>query len=85
MILLLGIYHCVLGRSVILVGVVVLVVELSMGKEQRQAKIAELLALVELEEAADRVISNYSGGMKRRLELIRGQSREAGTCCCIGL
>ncbi|MCJ7660368.1 MAG: ATP-binding cassette domain-containing protein [Anaerolineales bacterium] len=43
-----------------------------MGKEQRQAKIAELLALVELEDAADRVISNYSGGMKRRLELIRG-------------
>ncbi len=43
-----------------------------MNKEQRQAKIAELLALVELEEAADRAISTYSGGMKRRLELIRG-------------
>jgi len=43
-----------------------------MNKEQRQAKIAELLALVELEDAADRVISTYSGGMKRRLELIRG-------------
>jgi ABC-2 type transport system ATP-binding protein len=43
-----------------------------MNKEQRQAKIAELLALVELEDAADRAISTYSGGMKRRLELIRG-------------
>ncbi len=43
-----------------------------MRKDQRQAKISELLALVELEEAADRAISTYSGGMKRRLELIRG-------------
>ena len=30
---------------------------------------AELLALVELEEAADRTIKGYSGGMKRRLDL----------------
>jgi ABC-2 type transport system ATP-binding protein len=29
----------------------------------------ELLALVELEEAADRVIKGYSGGMQRRLDL----------------
>lgn len=43
-----------------------------MSKDQRQAKISELLALVELEEAAKRTISTYSGGMKRRLELIRG-------------
>jgi ABC-2 type transport system ATP-binding protein len=43
-----------------------------MSRDQRQAKIAELLALVELEEAADRTINTYSGGMKRRLELIRG-------------
>jgi ABC-2 type transport system ATP-binding protein len=43
-----------------------------MNKESRQEKIAELLALVELEEAADRLIGTYSGGMKRRLELIRG-------------
>jgi ABC-2 type transport system ATP-binding protein len=43
-----------------------------MSKEQRHAKINELLALVELEDAADRVINKYSGGMKRRLELIRG-------------
>ena len=43
-----------------------------MGKEQRRSRIGELLPLVELEEAADRLISTYSGGMKRRLELIRG-------------
>lgn len=43
-----------------------------MSKDQRRAKIAELLALVELEDAANRAISTYSGGMKRRLELIRG-------------
>jgi ABC-2 type transport system ATP-binding protein len=33
------------------------------------ARTAELLALVELEEAADRRIKGYSGGMKRRLDL----------------
>jgi ABC-2 type transport system ATP-binding protein len=41
------------------------------GKAERQRKIAELLALVELEEAADRQAKTYSGGMKRRLELAR--------------
>jgi ABC-2 type transport system ATP-binding protein len=40
-------------------------------KTQRQARIAELLALVELEDAADRQARTYSGGMKRRLELAR--------------
>jgi ABC-2 type transport system ATP-binding protein len=43
-----------------------------MSTDNRTAKMTELLALVELEEAADRLISTYSGGMKRRLELIRG-------------
>jgi ABC-2 type transport system ATP-binding protein len=43
-----------------------------MSKESREKKIAEMLALVELEEATDRLITTYSGGMKRRLELIRG-------------
>ena len=43
-----------------------------MSKEDRDSRIGELLPLVELEEAADRLISTYSGGMKRRLELIRG-------------
>ncbi len=41
-------------------------------KSQRKVRIAELLALVELEDAADRRCSTYSGGMKRRLELARG-------------
>lgn len=43
-----------------------------MPRDQRRAKIADLLSLVELEEAADRTISTFSGGMKRRLELVRG-------------
>jgi ABC-2 type transport system ATP-binding protein len=47
-----------------------------MKKAQRKAKITELLALVELEEAANRRISTYSGGMKRRLELARGLMTE---------
>jgi len=42
------------------------------GKTERLARIGELLNLVELEEAADRRTSTYSGGMKRRLELARG-------------
>ena len=46
------------------------------SKAKRQAKIEALLALVELEEAADRKIRTYSGGMKRRLELIRGLMTE---------
>ena len=46
------------------------------NKSLRQAKIQELLSLVELEDAADRKIKTYSGGMKRRLELIRGLMTE---------
>lgn len=41
------------------------------SKPQREARIAELLALVELEDAASRRIRTFSGGMKRRLELAR--------------
>jgi ABC-2 type transport system ATP-binding protein len=48
----------------------------SQSKAKRLKKIEELLALVELEEAADRKIRTYSGGMKRRLELIRGLMTE---------
>ena len=33
------------------------------------ARTADLLHLVELEDAADRVVKGYSGGMKRRLDL----------------
>jgi ABC-2 type transport system ATP-binding protein len=40
---------------------------LSQAHASRRA--AELLALVELEDAADRRIKGYSGGMKRRLDL----------------
>jgi len=39
---------------------------------QRAQQIEALLRLVELEEAADRLVKTYSGGMKRRLELARG-------------
>jgi ABC-2 type transport system ATP-binding protein len=48
----------------------------NLSKSQRQAKIDELLTLVELEEAADRRTKTYSGGMKRRLELARGLMTE---------
>jgi ABC-2 type transport system ATP-binding protein len=41
------------------------------GLDQTRAteRVRELLALVELEDAADRVIKGYSGGMQRRLDL----------------
>ena len=42
-----------------------------MGKVERQARMEELLALVELLQAAKRKAKTYSGGMKRRLELAR--------------
>jgi ABC-2 type transport system ATP-binding protein len=44
------------------------------GVEPRLAKerIAELLALVELDQKADIIVKNYSGGMRRRLEIARG-------------
>lgn len=42
------------------------------GKQERHAKIAQLVALVQLEDAIDRYVKTYSGGMKRRLELARG-------------
>ncbi len=38
-------------------------------KPQAAARAQELLELVELEEAADRVTKGYSGGMQRRLDL----------------
>ena len=42
------------------------------SKSERARRIDELIALVELEDAVDRIVSTYSGGMKRRLELARG-------------
>ena len=35
----------------------------------RRQRIEELLAIVDLEDAADRAVGTYSGGMKRRLDL----------------
>jgi ABC-2 type transport system ATP-binding protein len=43
-----------------------------MSRAQRQQRIDDLVALVQLEDAIDRVTKTYSGGMKRRLELARG-------------
>ena len=40
-----------------------------LGRERARARAAELLELVDLEEAADRRIGTYSGGMRRRLDL----------------
>jgi ABC-2 type transport system ATP-binding protein len=41
------------------------------SRSERQEQIEELLTLVELNDAADRIVRTYSGGMKRRLELAR--------------
>ena len=38
------------------------------GRAHRE-RVADLLAIVDLEDAADRTIGTYSGGMKRRLDL----------------
>jgi len=46
------------------------------SKAERGRKIEELTRLVELEEALDRKVKGYSGGMKRRLELARGLMTE---------
>jgi ABC-2 type transport system ATP-binding protein len=45
-------------------------------KEKRIRKINELLKLVSLEDVADKKISTFSGGMKRKIELIRGLINE---------
>jgi len=44
------------------------------GVERKLAKdrIGELLRLVELDDRADEIVKNYSGGMRRRLEIARG-------------
>ncbi|MGQ9561798.1 MAG: ATP-binding cassette domain-containing protein [Candidatus Oleimicrobiaceae bacterium] len=43
-----------------------------LNSSERQARIAEVLALVELTERADELVEHYSGGMQRRLEIARG-------------
>jgi ABC-2 type transport system ATP-binding protein len=40
--------------------------------EERKIRIQEVLELVELQDRADVLVQNYSGGMKRRLEIARG-------------
>ncbi|QGP93838.1 Daunorubicin/doxorubicin resistance ATP-binding protein DrrA [Neomoorella glycerini] len=42
-----------------------------MSTKERQERINELLAYVELEERADDLVSKFSGGMKRRLMIAR--------------
>ncbi|MCD6414512.1 MAG: ATP-binding cassette domain-containing protein [Candidatus Diapherotrites archaeon] len=43
-----------------------------MSKDERKERIVELLELVELIDKKDIPVKNYSGGMKRRLEIARG-------------
>jgi ABC-2 type transport system ATP-binding protein len=43
-----------------------------MSKEERDERIKEVLALVELSDKANVLVEKYSGGMKRRLEIARG-------------
>lgn len=43
-----------------------------LDRRTRQRRIREVLELVGLESWADELVKNYSGGMKRRLELARG-------------
>jgi ABC-2 type transport system ATP-binding protein len=45
-------------------------------KEQREEKMDKLLELVDLKEHSDKQVENYSGGMKRRLEIARGLMQE---------
>lgn len=41
-------------------------------KQQRQDRITELLRMVELHDRAHNLVKEFSGGMKRRLEIARG-------------
>ena len=43
-----------------------------LSSEKKNSRIAEVLKLVDLEEKKDIFVKNYSGGMKRRLEIARG-------------
>lgn len=44
--------------------------------EQMEKKVRDVLKLVELDDKADVLVKNYSGGMKRRLEIARGLIHE---------
>ncbi|MHC1570280.1 MAG: ATP-binding cassette domain-containing protein [Methermicoccaceae archaeon] len=43
-----------------------------LGRDERKKRVNEVLELVELSDKADILVENYSGGMKRRLEIARG-------------
>jgi len=47
-----------------------------MSKKERTRKIQEVLKLVDLQDRAETYVKNYSGGMKRRLEIARGLIHE---------
>jgi ABC-2 type transport system ATP-binding protein len=42
---------------------------LGLNGKERQRRIQDILALLQLEDAADRLVQHYSGGMVRRLEI----------------
>ncbi|MHA1265617.1 MAG: ATP-binding cassette domain-containing protein [Candidatus Helarchaeota archaeon] len=44
----------------------------SLPKEEWQPRAEELLQLVELDDRKDDLVGTYSGGMRRRLEIVRG-------------
>ena len=48
----------------------------NIGKKKRTEKIKEVLDLVELLDKKDVLVKDYSGGMKRRLEIARGLIHE---------
>jgi len=43
-----------------------------LNRREREERIEEVLKLVGLEDRADELVKNYSGGMRRRLEIARG-------------
>jgi ABC-2 type transport system ATP-binding protein len=43
-----------------------------LSRDKRKKRIKEVLHLVDLEDKKDVLVKNYSGGMKRRLEIARG-------------
>ncbi len=42
---------------------------LGLSRKERRRRIQDILALLQLEDAADRLVQHYSGGMVRRLEI----------------
>jgi len=44
----------------------------SVPREEREKRVDEVLKMVELDDKRNEMVENYSGGMKRRLEIARG-------------